>query len=114
MVITVSTASRSASRPGFGLLAALLALELERLGDDRDGQRAELGGEAGDHRRGAGAGAAAEAGGHEHHVGARQRLDQRVGVFERGLPADVRIRAGAQALGELAADLDLHRRRVAP
>ena len=35
-----------------------------------------------------------------------------VGVLERGLAADVRIRAGAEPLGELAADLDLHRRRV--
>ena len=43
-----------------GLELPLPPLELERLGHDRDGQRAELAGEAGDDRRGAGAGAAAE------------------------------------------------------
>ena len=37
-----------------------------------------------------------------------------VGVLERGLPADVRIGAGAEALGQLAADLNLHRRRAVP
>ena len=43
-----------------GLELPLLALELERLGDDGDRQRAELGRQAGDDRRRAGAGAAAE------------------------------------------------------
>ena len=46
---------------GLGLQRALAALELERLGDDRDGQRAELVGQTGDDGRGAGAGAAAQA-----------------------------------------------------
>ena len=68
-----------------GLQLPLLAFELERLGDDGDGQRAELAGEAGDHRRRAGAGAAAEAGGDEDHVGAVERLDDLVGVLERRL-----------------------------
>ena len=88
------------------------ALELERLGDDGDGQGAELRRQAGDDRRRAGAGAAAEAGGDEHHVGAVERLNQLVGVLERRLAAHVRVGASAEALGELAADLDLHRRRV--
>ena len=56
--------------PDLGLLEPFLAFELERLGHHRDGERAELGGEAGDHGRGTGARAAAEAGGDEHHVGA--------------------------------------------
>ncbi len=107
MVMTVSTHSRSASRPASACSARLPALELERLGDDGDRQRAELAGQAGDHRRRAGAGAAAEAGGDEDHVGARQRLDDRVGVLERGLPADVGIGAGAEPLRQLLADLDL-------
>ena len=93
-----------------GLQQPLLAFELERLGHDGDGQRAELAGQAGDDRRGAGAGAAAEAGGHEDHVGAVERLNDLLGVFERRLPADVRIGAGAEALGQLAADLQLDRR----
>ena len=95
-----------------GLSGAALAFELERLGDDGDRERAELRGEAGDDRRRAGAGAAAEAGGDEHHVGARQRLDQHVGVLERRLAPDVRIGAGAEALGQLAADLDLDGRGI--
>ena len=61
IVMIVSTHSRSASRPALGLQLPLLALELERLGHDGDGQRAELAREAGDDRRGAGARAAAEA-----------------------------------------------------
>ena len=95
-----------------GLHQPLLALELEGLGDHGDGQGAQFGGQAGDHRRRAGAGAAAEPGGDKHHVGAAQRRNQCVGVLERGLPADVGIGAGAEALGQLAADLDLDRRRA--
>ena len=100
-------------QPALGLGQPLLAFELERLGDDRHRQRAELAGEARDDGRGAGAGAAAEPGRDEHHVGAGQRLNQAVGVFERGLAADVRIGAGAEAFGELRADLNLDRRRIA-
>jgi hypothetical protein len=90
-----------------GLNLPLLAFELERLGDDGDSERAELAGEARDHRCRAGAGAAAQTGGDEDHVGAVERLDDLVGVFERRLPADVRIGAGTQPLGQLAADLQL-------
>ena len=68
-----------------GLHLPLLAFELERLGDDRDRQRAELAREAGDDRRRAGAGAAAEPGRDEDHVGAVERLDDLVGVLERRL-----------------------------
>ena len=57
------------------LARALRALEVERPGDDADGQRADLVlGDLGDHRRGARAGAAALAGGDEDHVGALERL----------------------------------------
>ena len=88
MVITVSTQSRRSSQAALGLLHAPLALELERLGHHGDRQRAEFGGEARDDRRRAGAGAAAEARGDEHHVGAVERLDQLLGVLERGFAAD--------------------------
>ena len=92
IVIIVSTASASSSKPASACSRALAALELERLGDDGDGQRAHLVGEAGDDRRGAGAGAAAEAGRHEHHVGAAQHFENLVGVLERRRAADVRDR----------------------
>ncbi len=51
-------------------LHALAALERERLGDDRDGQRARFARQFGDDRRRTGAGAAAHAGGDEDEVGA--------------------------------------------
>ena len=63
-----------------------------------------------DDRRGAGAGAAAEAGGDEDHVGAFEGFDDLVGIFERGFAADFRIRARAQAVGQLHAELQLDRR----
>jgi hypothetical protein len=63
------------------------ALELERLGDDADGQDALLAGGAGDDRRRAGAGAAAHAGGDEHHVRAGQVIVDLVDrLLGRGAP----------------------------
>ena len=83
-------------------LHAPAALERERLGDDRDGQDAHLLGELRDDRRRAGAGAAAHAAGDERHVGAGQQLDDALAILERGLAADLGIRAGAEALGHVA------------
>ena len=80
----------------FGLLAALGAFEAERLGDHGHGERAEFLGERSDHGRGSGAGAAAQAGGDEDHVRAFQQVDDALGIFERGLAAHRRIRAGAE------------------
>ena len=95
-----------------GLLRAPRALELERRRHDADRQRAELARDPRDDRRGTGAGAATLAGRDEDHVGAAQRaLDRVVAVLGRAA-ADLRVGAGAEALGELAADVDL-RRRVA-
>ena len=93
-----------------GLLHAALAFERERLGDDGDGQRAEFAREIRDHGRRAAAGAAAEAGGDENHVRAFERFENFLGVFERGLAADLGIGARAQSLGELRAELQFHRR----
>ena len=107
----VSTQSRSASSPRSACICRFLPFELERLGDDGNRQRAELAREARDHRRRAGAGAAAEPGRDEDHVGAVERLDDLLGVLERRLAADVRIGAGAEPLRQLAADLQLDRRR---
>ena len=97
--------------PTLGLHRALAAFELERPRHDRHGERAHLVGQAGDDRRGAGARAAAETGGDEDQVGAGQHLENPFGVFERGRAADVRIRAGAEALRQLPADLHLRRAR---
>ena len=84
-MISVSTLARSLSMPVEGLLHAAAALELERLGDDADGERADLLlGDLGDDRRGAGPGAAALAGGDEDHVGALQRLLDVVAALGRG------------------------------
>ena len=88
-------------------LHAATAFERERLGDHGHGQDAHLLRELRDDRRGAGAGAAAHAGGDEHHVGAVQRVDDALAIFQRGLAADFRIGAGAQALGDVAAELQL-------
>src|SRR5690606_25593089 len=60
----------------------------------------------------AGAGAAAEPGGDEHEVGTGERLEDLVRVLERRLAADVRIGAGAEALRQLAADLQLDGGRI--
>src|SRR5436305_1503479 len=56
------------------------------------------------------AGAAAQAGGDKNHVRAFQSLDDLVGIFQRALAADFGIGARAQSVGQLYAQLDLHRR----
>ena len=92
--------------PAFSRAPAARAFEGERLGDDADGQDALVAGGLGDDRRGAGAGAAAHAGGDEAHVRALERLDDLVErLFGRGA-ADLGPRAGAEALGDLEAELD--------
>ena len=88
-------------------LHAATAFERERLGDHRDGQDAHLLGELRDDGRRARAGAAAHAGGDEHHVGALQGIHDAFAIFQRGLAADFGIRARAQALGDVAAELQL-------
>ena len=75
----------------------------------RDGEGSHLAGQRGDDGRGSGAGASAEAGGDEDHVGAFEGLDDLLGVFEGGLAADVGIGSGAEAAGELGAELELDR-----
>ncbi len=95
--------------PALGLGHAPLAFEHERLGDDSDGEGSHLAGQGGDDGRSAGAGAATKASGDEYHVGAFEGFDDLVGVFERGLAADFGIRARAQAVGELHAELQLDR-----
>ena len=91
-----------------GLARALRALERRTARDDADGQRADLVlGDLGDHRRGAGAGAAALAGGDEDHVGALERLLDVVARLGGRAVADLRVGAGAEALGQVVADVEL-------
>ena len=96
----------------FGLRHAAASFELERLGHDADGQRAELARDARNHWRRAGSGAAAHPGGDEHHLGFRQDLADPFFVFERRLASDFRIAAGAAAARDLVADLHAQRRMV--
>ena len=91
---------------GIGRAAAARAFEGERLGDHADGQDALVARSLGDDRRSAGAGAAAHAGGDEAHVRAFERLHDLVDRLFGGGAADLRPRAGAEALGDLEAELD--------
>ncbi len=84
---------------------ALVAFHLERLGHDGDRQDAEFLRHLRHDRRGARARAATHAGGDEDHVRAFDQLDDAVTVFHRRLAADFRIRAGAETLGDVRADL---------
>ena len=84
---------------------ALVAFHLERPGDHRHRQDAELLRDLRHHGRRARAGAAAHAGGDEQHVAALDELDDAVAILHRRLTADFRVGAGAQALGDVAADL---------
>ena len=92
-----------------GLAASLRPLELEGRRDDADRERADLARDPSDDRRGARAGASTLAGGDEDHVRAAQLLFQLVVRLVGCTTSDVRIGAGAEALGELAADVDLDR-----
>ena len=91
--------------PDFSRAHPALAFEVERLGDDADGEDAHIARGLCDDGSSAGAGAAAHAGGDEHHVGAREMIAKLVDDFLRSGGADVRLRSGAQALGNLSAHL---------
>ena len=106
MMISVSTDFCSSAMPGLGDLHAAAALEMERLGDDADGQDAHLARGPGDDGGGAGAGAAAHAGGDEHHVRAGEVIADLLQRLLGGGLADFGLRAGAEALGDLQAHLD--------
>ncbi len=82
------------------------ALELEWLGDDADGQNAQVLGRARNDGGRTRSRSAAHAGGDEHHVRARDlRPDLLDGFFGRGL-ADLGLGAGAEALGQVDAQLN--------
>ena len=118
ITISVSTFSRSCWMPSRAWRARCVPSNANGRVTHADGQRADLVlGDLGDHGRGAGAGAAALAGGDEHHVGALQRLLDLVARLGRGAVTDVGVGAGAEALGQLVADVELdvgvaHRERL--
>ena len=89
-----------------GQMHAALAFEVERLGDDRDGEDAALARGARDDRGRARSGTAAHAGGNEHHVCAFEKFEDFGLAFLRRRLADFRAGAGAQALGDGLAELD--------
>jgi hypothetical protein len=99
MMISVSTtfcSSAMPSRPAH----ALVALELEGLGHDADGQDAQLARGLRDDRRRTGAGAAAHAGGDEA-ICAPARWSTISSIVLRRRRADFRARARAQTFGDL-------------
>ena len=112
MVMIVSTHSRSAASPRSAWICRFLPSNLNGLVTTAIVSAPELAGQAGDHRCGAGAGTASKTGRDEHHVGARERLNEAVGVLERSFPPDVRVGACAEPFRQLAADLNLDRRGV--
>ena len=90
---------------GLGIAHAALALEMEGLGDDADGEDAEILGGFRDHGGRAGAGAAAHAGGDEHHMRAAQVIADFVDHLFGRRAADFRLRTRAETFGDLHAHL---------
>src|SRR5690606_34157630 len=72
-----------------------------------DRQGTERAGDPGDHGGATGAGAAALAGGDEDHVRPAQDLLDLLDVVLGRLAAHLRVRPGAQAAGQLPADVEL-------
>ena len=107
MLMTVSATSLSDVDAVQRLAQAPVALEAERLGDDGDGHGAELARDLRHDRRTAGAGAAAFAGGDEDEVGAAQGGLELVARDLHGLAPDVGVRAAAETVRDLLADVDL-------
>ena len=84
---------------------ALAAFHLERTRDHGHREDAEFLRDLRDHRRRARARATAHAGGDEQHVAAFDHLDDAIAIFHRRLAAHFGIGAGAETLGDVAADL---------
>ncbi len=89
------------------MLLATFAFERERFRDDGDRQRSKLARQRRDDGSGSAARAPAEAGGEKDHVRAFKRLDDLVGVFERGFAAHLGIGARPEPFGKFPADLQL-------
>ena len=90
----------------FGLTHAFCALELERLGDNTDGQNAKFAGGLCDDRCGAGSGAAAHASGDKAHMRPRQMINDLFNALFSSSGADRGPRAGAKTFGDFHAKLN--------
>ena len=84
---------------------ALLALKLEGLGDNGDGETAQFSCDISHNRRSAGACAAAHTGGDKDKVGSLQQLSQLFTAFLSGALADFGHSTRAQPFGQLFSDL---------
>src|SRR6202011_3849141 len=91
----------------FGLLLAAFAFKRERFRDNGDCERAKFTRQRCDNRSGSAAGAAAKSRGEKNHVRAFKRFNNFVRVLERGFAAHFWIRARAEPLSELPANLQL-------
>ena len=89
------------------LRRALPPFEREGRRDDRDRQHARGARRRGHDGRGPGPGPSAHPGGDEDHVGPLEHLLEGLFRLGRGARADLRVAAGAEAAGQLPADLDL-------
>jgi hypothetical protein len=93
----------------FGFLLTLPALPGKGFGHHSHRQGSHFPGDFRDNRRSSGTRAAAETGGDEYHVRPVQDFRQPGAVFLGRLTAHLRIRSGAQPLGQFAAELYLER-----
>ena len=93
--------------PLVGLGRAPLPLEREGPGHDADGQRAESPGDPSHHGSTARPRTATLTGGDEHHVGALESVLDVLGVVLGRLPTLVRVGTGAEAAGQVPADVEL-------
>ena len=107
ITMRVSTSSRSWAMPSSAELARRRPSKANGRVTTPMVRAPRRAGDPGHDGRAAGAGAAALAGGHEHHVGALHDLFDLVGVVLGGLRAHLGVGAGAEAAGELAADVEL-------
>ena len=89
------------------IVHALFALEVERLGDDSDGQNLQIARNLGDDGCGARTGAAAHACRDEQEVGILDCLGEDFLAFLGGRPADFRLCTRAEALRQSGTDLNL-------
>src|SRR5208337_3453446 len=84
---------------------AALALKRKGLGDHGYAERTDLAGQRSYHGSRTTSRASAKAGGDEDHVRAFEGFNNFFRIFERRLPANLRVRAGAKTLGEFRAEL---------
>src|SRR5580765_1354223 len=92
------------------LLQAAASFKVKRLGHHRDRERAEFGRQRRDNGSATGARATTQTRRDEDHIRTLEDFNNLVGVFQCRLAANFRISSGAEAFGQTAAELNLHRR----